>query len=290
MYTLISINDLLTNLDQPDLVLFDCRFSLLDEEAGLKSYHFDHIPNAHYADLASDLSNPIIAGRTGRHPLPDMDRWIERVRRWGVDHTTQVVAYDDSGGPFAARLWWLFRWSGHRKVAVLDGGWRAWVNRKYPVTQDLPDPVPASTFEAGPPVTKSMLAEDLLAAVKSKGIHLLDAREAVRFRGEEEPFDSVAGRIPGAICVPFTENLDKNGFFRPVQQLKKRFDENLSASNMMRHSHSTIDQPVVNYCGSGVTAAHNILAMVHAGFEEPSLYAGSWSEWILDPNRPVETG
>ncbi len=279
MHTLVSINDLLTNLASPDWTLFDCRFALTDPEAGLKSYHLDHIPRAHYSDLNADLSDPVIAGQTGRHPLPAMDRWVERVRGWGIERSTQVVAYDDSGGPFAARLWWLFRWSGHRRVAVVDGGWRAWINSKYPTTPEPPDPVPESSFDAGPPITRTIDADALLARIQSDRIHLLDAREGARFRAEEEPLDTVAGHIPGATCVPFGENLDRNGFFRSAAQLKERFDR-----------HCPNGQDVVCYCGSGVTAAHNILAIVHAGFQEPILYGGSWSEWILDPQRPTETG
>ena len=283
MQTLVSVNDLLLNLESSDWALFDCRFSLANSEAGLKSYHLDHIPNARYADLNNDLSAPVVTGKTGRHPLPDMDRWIEKVRSWGVEPTTQVVAYDASGGPFAARLWWLFRWSGHERVAVLDGGLGAWMNRKYPVSPDLPE----SNYELRPSLTRMIEAPDLLQALedKSKGIRLLDAREAARFRGEEEPLDAVAGHIPGALCVPFGENLDRNGFFLKVEQLKERFDGHLTNAD----GPSGNDQNVVCYCGSGVTAAHNILAMVHAGLPEPILYGGSWSEWILDPQRPIET-
>ncbi|HJN49680.1 MAG: sulfurtransferase [Pseudomonadales bacterium] len=287
MQTLVSVNDLLLNLESSDWALFDCRFSLANSEAGLKSYHLDHIPNARYADLNNDLSAPVVTGKTGRHPLPDMDRWIEKVRSWGVEPTTQVVAYDASGGPFAARLWWLFRWSGHERVAVLDGGLGAWMNRKYPVSPDLPDPATESNYELRPSLTRMIEAPDLLQALedKSKGIRLLDAREAARFRGEEEPLDAVAGHIPGALCVPFGENLDRNGFFLKVEQLKERFDGHLTNAD----GPSGNDQNVVCYCGSGVTAAHNILAMVHAGLPEPILYGGSWSEWILDPQRPIET-
>lgn len=291
MQTLVDVNDLRANLASPDWVLFDCRFSLADSEAGLKSYHLDHIPNAHYADLNDDLSAPVVAGKTGRHPLPDMHRWIEKVRSWGVEPDAQIVAYDASGGPFAARLWWLFRYGGHRRVAVLDGGWRAWMNRKYPVTPDLPERVHESTYDARPSLTRTVDTEDLFEWVKGKGMRLLDAREAARYRGEEEPLDAVAGHIPGALCVPFGENLDKNGFFRPVDQLKARFDQYLvGASGCRTDGCRTDHQRVVCYCGSGVTAAHNILAMVHAGLQEPILYGGSWSEWILDPQRPIETG
>jgi len=281
MQTLVSVNDLLTNLDRSDWVLFDCRYSLADNTTGLKSYLLNHIPNTRYADLNSDLSGPIIPGRTGRHPLPAMDKWIKTVRSWGVENSSQVVVYDDSGGPFAARLWWMFRWIGHQQVAVLDGGWSAWTKKKYPVTQEEPESAPESSFEAGSPLTRTVEAEDLLELVKNNNIRLLDAREVIRFRGDEEPLDAVAGHIPGAMCAPFGENLDKNGFFKPADQLRERFDRTLTGSK---------DQPVVCYCGSGVTAAHNILAIVHAGLEEPILYSGSWSEWILDPNRPIETG
>jgi thiosulfate/3-mercaptopyruvate sulfurtransferase len=211
--------------------------------------------------------------------LPEKDEWRERVSQWGIDPGKQVVAYDDMGGAFAARLWWLLRWIGHDRVAVLDGGWQGWCRQQRPIASGNPGPEVCSRelnpYPQLPSLTRQVAAADLLTG----NLLLLDARDEPRYRGEVEPIDPVAGHIPGALCFPFSGNLSPDGYFKSPGELKDRFSSLLSNSNPPR---------IACYCGSGVTASHNILSMVHAGMPEPALYPGSWSEWILDPSRPVE--
>jgi len=277
--TLIDVATLRAHLDDPSWRIFDCRFSLADPKAGRSAYLAGHIPGALHADIDEHLSGPRVPGVTGRHPLPDRAAWIAQVEAWGISPDTQVVAYDDSGGAFAARLWWMLRWIGHAAVAVLDGGWRAWVDAGLPVTQALPPaPVPSRTdYARRAPLTRVVTADE----VDGRRQLLLDARDRARFRGEVEPIDPVAGHIPSARCAPSSENLDERGFFKPTDELRRRFEALVA---------DAAGKDVVCYCGSGITAAHNILALRHAGFDEPALYAGSWSEWINDPSRGVATG
>ena len=274
--TLISVQDLADNFDKGQWQVFDCRFSLQDENAGRKAYDTAHIPGARYADMKQQLSAPHIPGETGRHPLPERSQWLERVEHWGIEPQTQVVLYDDVGGATAARMWWMLRWAGHERVAVLDGGWQAWQAAGLPESDEEPaPPTPAKeSHEALPALAK--LVE--VAGIDLQNQCLLDARDEARYRGEAEPIDPVAGHIPGALCLPYSGNLDGDGQFRDRASLQQRFAVLPGG------------RPVVCYCGSGVTAAHNILAMVHAGLPEPILYAGSWSEWITDPDRPVTPG
>ena len=220
-----------------------------------------------------------VPGETGRHPLPERQKWLERIQRWGVDPDKQVVVYDDTGGATAARMWWMLRWIGHQEVAVLDGGWQHWCNKDLPVSTELvPDPKPSSFDYASMPSLTRIIKVSEIDTTKQL---LLDARESSRFLGESEPIDSVAGHIPGAYNCPFTDNLEENKLFKNPEALKRKYRE------IMKKAHG---RPVVCYCGSGVTAAHNILAMKRAGLEEPYLYAGSWSEWIADPARPIAIG
>lgn len=250
-------------------IVFDCRFSLADPEAGHRLYATAHIPGALYADLEKDLSSPSGAG--GRHPLPDPDALAERFREWGVDNDSLLVCYDQNSGAVAGRFWWLARWLGHAEVAVLDGGLDAWLAAGLPT--DTAEATPArGHFEPGLPLTRTCTAEDLGAT----SLKLLDAREAARYRGESEPIDPVAGHIPGAISAPFADNL-ADGRFKPPAVLRKHF-EALGVNP---------DMDTACYCGSGVTATHDIIALMLAGFPEPRLYPGSWSEWITDPGRPI---
>jgi thiosulfate/3-mercaptopyruvate sulfurtransferase len=277
MNTLISVARLSSLLGESGTVVFDCRFSLLDPEAGRRAYEVAHIPGAFYADMNRQLSTPHIPGKTSRHPLPAKTAWLQQVQAWGISPAIQVVLYDDNGGASAARLWWMLRWIGHDKVAVLDGGWQAWVAGGMPVTAVVPHPHAPSAFAYD---TVPSLAT-LLSAEQVDGSRqlLLDAREPPRFRGEQEPIDPVAGHIPGAVCSPFSANLNADGTFKSVPELRTKFA--VAAQP---------DRPVVCYCGSGVTACHNILAMTVAGLDTPALYAGSWSEWITDPKRPIAVG
>ncbi|MEQ8485412.1 MAG: sulfurtransferase [Pseudomonadales bacterium] len=248
--------------------ILDCRSRLGDPEFGPRAYAEGHLPGALYASLDADFAAPPGAG--GRHPLPDPAFLRDRFRAWGVNDGDQIVVYDDAGGAFAARAWWCARWLGHAAVAVLDGGLAAW---RGPLSQAHPVVEPGN-FSIRPALTRSIDAPALLSALDSRV--LVDARSRARFSGAEEPIDPVAGHIPGAVCLPFQENLGSDGRFRPAAELAARFDK--------------LPDDVVCYCGSGVTAAHNVLAMRIAGRPEPVLYPGSWSEWLRDPGRPVATG
>ena len=277
--TLISTDVLARHISDPAWVVIDCRFSLADPAAGGMLYADRHIPGAHYAHLDRHLSSRITE-ITGRHPLPDPEMFCQRLGEWGVTPQSQVVAYDDAGGIFAARLWWLLRWLGHESVAVLDGGWSRWCEegrtqqKQAPVT--LPGNYPCQA-DNSQWLTATQLQEELL---KGETI-LIDARAPERFRGEVESIDPVAGHIPGAVNYPFQNNLNSRGVFKPVDHLHRAFEPLLQG-----HS----PQQTVHMCGSGVTACHNLLAMEIAGLSGSRLYAGSWSEWIRDRERPVATG
>ena len=278
--TLISAADLAANLDDPHWAILDCRFSLADTEQGRRSYQASHIPGAVYAHMDEDLSGPVVRGKTGRHPLPEPDAMAAKFSAWGIDGLVQVVAYDDSGGAMAARLWWLLRWLGHSTVAVLDGGWPLWQAAGLPVTADTPHKTPQvfAPRERGALVAH---AGELLQGLHTPGQALFDSRSADRYRGENETIDPVAGHIPGAVSAPYAENLQADGRFRPVEELRARFAALLGDSP----AHEAIF-----YCGSGVTAAHNVLGVAHAGLGDARLYADSWSEWITDPGRPTAVG
>ena len=255
-----------------DVRVFDCRFDLADPEAGRRRYEADHIPHAIYAHLDDDLSGPVVPGRTGRHPLPDRAAFRRFLRAHGVTPRRQVIAYDDAGGMFAARFWWMARWAGHAATAVLDGGYAAWTDGGEGEKEHAPREQPVEAVR-----TVSM--GDVRRSVDDGSWHLVDARANDRFHGRNETIDPKAGHIAGAINAPFQDNLDPDGYFLPPAALRRRFVSLFDG---------TI-KPVACYCGSGVSAAHNVLAMVHAGLPEPALYAGSWSEWITDPDNPTET-
>jgi thiosulfate/3-mercaptopyruvate sulfurtransferase len=277
MLTLISVAELKQLLAGPGCRLFDCRFSLQNPAAGLRAWEKGHIPGAMFADLNNDLSAPPVSGKTGRHPLPERSTWIRKVLNWGLDPEVDVVVYDDSGAAGAARMWWMLGWIGHARVRVLDGGLQAWTAAGGELVHTSTKAVPAAAdhYSALPSLTRLMSTEDIDPDIQ----FLIDARDPPRFRAAVEPIDPVAGHIPGAHCFPYMANLAADGRFKPVQELRERFGE-------LQHSFL---RPVC-YCGSGVTACQNILAIVHAGLHMPDLYAGSWSEWITDPARPVATG
>lgn len=277
--TLITPAQLADQLTNPDWAIIDCRFDLANTEAGRQAYLQAHIPGAIYAHLDTDLSGPIISGQTGRHPLPAIDQLSQTFSQWGIDSQVQVVAYDDKGGAIASRLWWLLRWLDHSAVAVLDGGWQHWQQAEQPVSSDI-EARPARPFIPYPqPHLMTTLAE-VQANYTNPDFCLLDARAPERYRGEVEPLDAVAGHIPGAVLAPFADNLAADGRFLAPEQLRARFQALFGALPA---------EKTISYCGSGVTAAHNILAVAHAGLGNVKLYAGSWSEWITQPNCPVET-
>ncbi|WP_349572399.1 sulfurtransferase [Azotobacter salinestris] len=278
---LLSPAQLAERLDQPDLRILDCRFALEDPTYGARSYAGEHIPGARFADLERDLSGPVHKGVTGRHPLPDPALLIERLRAWGIDNDSQVVLYDDGPGAFAARAWWLLAWLGKRDgVFLLNGGLNAWRAAGLPLTAELSAPT-TGTFRGAPDAGLLVDAPQLLARLGDERLTLLDARALPRFRGEVEPLDPVAGHIPGARCAPFTENLGTDGRFLPAGELRARFARLLGERPV---------EQLVAYCGSGVTACHNLFALSLAGYPLAPLYAGSWSEWLTDRSRPVATG
>lgn len=274
--TLISATELAKHLDQPDWVIFDCRFSLADPSAGAKAYRQGHLPGARYADLNKDLSSQA-KSYTGRHPLPDFAVLAKKLGNWGVSNRSQIVVYDDAGGAFASRLWWLLRTMGHQDVAVLDGGIQHWQKQKLPITTHLPKVTPTE-FRCYLDSRQWLSAAQVENGLATRAITLIDARAPERYAGLQEPIDPVAGHVPKAINRPFQLNLDSAGLFLPAKELKKQFE---------RLTESRKPEQVVHMCGSGVTACHNLLAMEIAGLHGSRLYAGSWSEWIVDKNRAV---
>lgn len=271
--TVVSTEELATHLDDPDWVVFDCRFTLSDPDAGLRAYEQDHIPGARYVHLDNDLSSSVTE-KSGRHPLPDPDALAEKLGNWGVDDSKQVVVYDDTFGAMAVRMWWLLKWLGHERVALLDGVYPKWVRERRPVTADKPK-IQSVSFTAEPNNEMWVTAEQVQRELE-QGTVLLDARAEERFQGLVEPLDKVAGHVPGAVNRPFEDNLELSGEFLSPDELKREYDEQVGENNS-----------VIHMCGSGVTACHNILAMRHAGLDAGRLYAGSWSEWIADNKRPV---
>ena len=277
--TLVNPAWLADHLDASDVVVVDCRFSLADAAAGSRAYAAGHIPGAVYADLERDLSSPV-QPHTGRHPLPNPRVLGRRLGEWGIDGATQVVVYDDAGGAMAARLWWLARWLGHSRIALLDGGIDAWQAAGGPVETSRAAPRPRR-FEAHPDEALWVSTGALVDALGHHPPLLLDARAAERFAGLQEPVDPVAGHVPGALNRPFADNLDERGRFRSADALRTAFARLLAGRD---------PADVVHMCGSGVTACHNLLAMEVAGLPGSRLYAGSWSEWIRDGARPVALG
>ena len=277
---LISAEELLAHLHNPDWVVIDCRFSLQEVDKGREDYLDGHIPGAIYADLDTDLSGTVIPGKTSRHPFPPLDRVVALFSSWGIDEKVQVVVHDFKGGGIAARLWWMLRWLGHEKVAILDGGWGNWKDKNYPGSVLAPDREARQFI----PRKQEGWTMDVDEVKKIKGdpeYRLVDSRNYERYIGQEEPIDPVAGHIPGAINLPFMDNVDENGFLRSPDILRPRFEKALGEVSA---------DHTVFYCGSGVTSCHNIFVMDHLGLGMARLYPGSWSEWIVDPNREVATG
>ncbi|MGI9229632.1 MAG: sulfurtransferase [Gammaproteobacteria bacterium] len=273
---LIDVHDLHANLNNADWLLLDCQYDLMDKDAGHAAYRKAHIPGAVYVRLDTDLSNHK-ANTGGRHPLPEQQQLIALFSALGITPTTQVLAYDASAGAFAARLWWLLRYAGHAKVAVLNGGLNSWLEAGYPVESKESAATPAqSQFQAA--FTDTMFI-DHTQVPHSK--LLIDSREPERYRGEQEPIDPIAGHIPGAVNRCWKQNINASGEFKPATEL---------AAELQQLFADVPPQESVFYCGSGVSACHNLLATAHAGLPLPVLYPGSWSEWCADPARPIATG
>ncbi len=277
--TLIDVAALRGRLSDPLTRVIDCRFELGHPEVGRALYLKGHIPGALYAHLDEDLAAPRTPW-SGRHPLPDPTALGETFSRFGIDEQVQVVAYDDSGGAYAARLWWLLRWLGHPRVAVLDGGFTAWK------AAGLPASIPAASvasrpFQARPDPSRYVSGDDLGELLAQQRCILLDARSSERFEGRVEPLDPRAGHIPGAQNFHFARNLDADGRFLPPQILAEQFRRALRGRSA---------ETVIAMCGSGVTACHNLLALEIAGLGGGRLYPGSFSEWSRDAARPIATG
>jgi len=277
--TLVTVEQLREHLEDPAWRVIDVRHDLMDAGAGPRAYKAGHVPGAVFANTDEDLSGRK-TGRNGRHPLPEREDIVQAFRRWGVDDDTQVVAYDANGGNFAVRLWWLARWLGHTRVAVLDGGWPRWMASTGLSSTAVPA-LAAGRFTDRSSSMPLVRAEDVVRNLGTRERLVLDARTPERYRGEQEPIDPVAGHIPGARNRPWQRNLEADQTFKSRQALREEFEAALG---------STPPDRVVHQCGSGVTACHNLLAMEIAGLSGSALYAGSWSEWIADPARPVATG
>jgi len=277
--TLISTAALALNLNDPAFAIVDCRAKLDDLEWGAREHAAAHIPGAVHADLTNDLSGPK-SGTNGRHPMPDAQALAQTFSRLGIASGVQVVAYDQDNGMFASRLWWLLRWLGHDAVAVLDGGFKKWKAEERPTESGETRRAPRE-FTAPPRSGMAVDVEAVASHLGAGGPRLVDARAPERYRGDSEPIDKVGGHIPGAKNHFYQWNLDEQGLFRTPEELRAKISATVG---------DVPTDQVVCYCGSGVTACHNLLAFEHAGITGAKLYAGSWSEWSSDPTRPVEKG
>ncbi len=271
-------NDLAIHLGSAALVVVDCRFDLFAPQAGADAYARGHIPGAFYAHLDLDLAQPPTAS-SGRHPLPNVDTFVETLRGWGVGPESQVIVYDDSNGTTAGRLWWMLRWLGHSKVALLNGGWKQWKARSGPQT-DLAPQRATGAFSARADRRQWVSTDEISVLIGRSELMLVDARATDRFDGRNEPVDAIAGHVPGARSHPLTLNLDTDGRFLAPDELRRRWLRTLGAASA---------QSAIAMCGSGVSACHNLLALELAGLGSARLYPGSWSEWIRDRARPIAT-
>lgn len=275
--TLIAVDELAEHIDR--CLVVDSRHDLTDPAAGRRQWGEAHVPGAVFVSLDEQLS---VAknGRNGRHPMPTREQVRDVLASIGLSEDTQLVVYDGGNG-MAGRLWWMAKWIGHDAVAVLDGGIAAWRKAGYPVVADAPVPRPPGRLSLRAPLAALVDADETGRAARDASRLVVDARPAERYRGEVEPLDPVAGHIPGAVSRPWAKNVREDGRFKPAPVLRAEFDALLGAR---------APSGVVNSCGSGVSACMNLLAMAHAGLPGAALYAGSWSEWVADPSRPVATG
>lgn len=275
--TILDANKACVLIAEGDCVVLDCRFSLGQPERGREAFRQGHLPLAQYVHLDEDLSSPVTS-HSGRHPLPPIESFSEKLSDWGISPATQVIVYDDAGGLYAARAWWMLRWCGHRRVAVLDGGIESWNSNSFELSTELhsataPRPYPTTARQEW-----VFDSSDIGSGLDNGEIVLIDARGAERFAGTEEPVDPVAGHVPGAINRPATDNLNEHGRFKSSRELLGEW------RNVLLNRE---DRRIVSMCGSGVTACHNLLSLKIAGLGDCALYAGSWSCWISDPKNPV---
>jgi thiosulfate/3-mercaptopyruvate sulfurtransferase len=277
--TLISTELLEQHLNDSSWLLADCRYNLKDETWGRQQYIAAHVPGAIFVNLAHDLAAPR-TGSNGRHPLPSPEVMAATFGRLGIDNDTQVIAYDQDAGPYASRLWWMLRYIGHDAVAVLDGGFAKWI-REGRQTRADEETRRSATFRPRLRPDMRLTVEEVAAHVGDSSMLLVDARSPERYHGQPDPLDVVPGHIPGARNRFYRHNVGDEGTFRTASELKHDFEAVLNGRS---------PKETVMYCGSGVTACHNLLAMEHAGLRGARLFAGSWSEWEADPNRPIEIG
>ena len=277
---LTEAGELAACIDDRRLRILDCRFDLMAPEAGHKAWLDAHIPGAVYADLEKDLSGRVTR-ETGRHPLPAVQHAVAAFSRLGIDDDTRVVVYDDAGGAIAARAWWMLRWLGHEDVTVLDGGLQAWRRRKLPLESGART-VTAVDFSAVECPERVLGTQEIISQLGSaSGALLIDARDATRYRGEAEPIDTKAGHVPGSRNLPYTACLRQDGTWLDAEALRERLTPLLGGD---------LGAAWAVMCGSGVTACHVAISGLLAGYREPRLYVGSWSEWIRDPGRPIGLG
>lgn len=278
--TLVSTDTLAAHLADPEWAVVDCRFNLRETESGRAAYLEAHIPGALYAHLDEHLSTPHIPGITGRHPLPEVDAMVATLSEWGIGPGVQVVVYDDAAGFYAGRLWWILRWLGHDAVALLDGDWRAWVAEGRPVRSGAETRPPRSFV----PRLRPELAADageIAQRLDDPALRLLDARTFERYQGLNETLDPVGGHIPGARSAPTAENLRADGHWKSAAELRAHYEALLDGRS---------PEETILYCGSGVSAVHDLIALEVAGLPGARLYPGSWSDWVTDRERPVATG
>jgi thiosulfate/3-mercaptopyruvate sulfurtransferase len=277
---LIDCAKLARIMDDPGVRVIDCRFELLDRDAGQRRYVEGHLPGAVFADLDRDLAAPVTSG-TGRHPLPDASIMAGTFARLGISNSSRVVVYDDDNGALASRCWWLLRWLGHDDARLLDGGFARWRSLGLPI--EAGDRQPAAVdFRPSPRPELVLETQEIAAAGTNRAaLQLVDARDSARFAGRHEPIDPVAGHIPGAINLPFPASLDAHGGWRSATELQKLWRRTLGDG---------FGRPWSTMCGSGVTACHLVVSGLLAGLPEPRVYVGSWSEWITDTSRPVAVG
>jgi thiosulfate/3-mercaptopyruvate sulfurtransferase len=277
---LIKIDELKMHLAEAGWRILDCRFDLMQPAKEFEEYSLGHIPGALYANLDEDLAGPVTES-TGRHPLPSPGTFAETLGVWGIDNESQVVVYDHASGAIAARLWWMLKWIGHERVALLDGGYATWQQAGNPVS-DSEEKVAARKFRPAPDDSLVISTGELRATIEfGDAVAIVDARDRGRFEGRREPIDSMAGHIPGALNHPFSEGIDADGRWKSRDELREGWIRTLG---------DPAQQPWISMCGSGVTACHLALSAGLAGYGQPRLYVGSWSEWIRDPGRPVATG
>jgi thiosulfate/3-mercaptopyruvate sulfurtransferase len=272
---LISTADLAAELGSSDLVIVDSRHDLMNPAVGRDAYATGHIPGAIFMSIDDDLSAHK-NGSNGRHPLPTPQAFATTLGAKGISNASKVIVYDGGNAMYAGRLWWMLRWLGHDKVFVLDGGFAQW-QKEARAIETQPVTLAATTFTANLDDSMRLTAVQTLAALTDPQRRVLDARAAERYRGEVEPVDPVAGHIPGAFNRPFSLN-QRDGLFKPAHELRQEFESVLAGR---------APEQLIHQCGSGVSAIANIIAMEHAGLTGSKLYAGSWSEWCADPNRPV---